>query len=70
MIAREKFTGVNSITFNRRFKDDNDCYEYLSLVKWEGGLNLRNVNIINFRWIFNIKLKESIIAIFGIYTLA
>lgn len=36
-MARNKFTGVNSITFNRQFKNDNDCYEYLSLVKWEDG---------------------------------
>ncbi len=36
-MARNKFTGVNSITFNRRFKNDNDCYKYLSLVKWEDG---------------------------------
>jgi hypothetical protein len=41
MIAREKFTGVNSITFNKRFKGDNDCYEYLSLVKWEDGFTCR-----------------------------
>jgi hypothetical protein len=36
-MARNKFTGVNSIKFNRQFKNDNDCYEYLSLVKWEDG---------------------------------
>jgi len=36
-MARDKFTGVNSITFNRQFKNDNDCYEYLSSVKWEDG---------------------------------
>jgi len=35
MIAREKYTGVNSITFNKKFKNDGNCYEYLSLVKWE-----------------------------------
>lgn len=40
-MTREKFTGVNSITFNRRFKDDNDCYEYLSLVKWANGFSCR-----------------------------
>lgn len=47
MIAREKFTGVNSITFNKNFKDDNDCYEYLSLIKWEVGFILENVTIAN-----------------------
>jgi hypothetical protein len=44
MIAREKFTGVNSITFNKKFKDDNDCYEYLSLIKWEDGFICRKCN--------------------------
>jgi hypothetical protein len=36
-MARNKFIGVNSIKFNRQFKNDNDCYKYLSLVKWEDG---------------------------------
>jgi len=40
-MARKKFTGVNSITFNRQFKNDNDCYEYLSSVKWEYGFICR-----------------------------
>jgi hypothetical protein len=44
MVAREKFTGVNSITFNKKFKDDNDCYEYLSLIKWEDGFICRKCN--------------------------
>jgi hypothetical protein len=44
MIARDKYIGVNSITFNKRFKDDNDCYEYLSLVKWEAGFVCRKCN--------------------------
>lgn len=35
MSTRDIFTGVNSIKFNKRFKDDTDCYEYLSLIKWE-----------------------------------
>lgn len=34
MHARERYTGVNSIKFNKRFKDDNDCYKYLSSIKW------------------------------------
>lgn len=29
-----KFTGVNSIKFNRYFKEDSDCYKYLATVKW------------------------------------
>lgn len=40
-MVRKKFIGVNSITFNRQFKDDNDCYEYISLVKWEYGFICR-----------------------------
>lgn len=44
MIARDKYIGVNSITFNKRFKDDNDCYEYLSLVKWEASFVCRKCN--------------------------
>ncbi len=31
------FRGVNSIKFNQRFKDDNDCLIYLSNIKWEDG---------------------------------
>ena len=34
MIAKEKFHGVNSIKFNRAFKNDDDCYKYLSSIKW------------------------------------
>ena len=34
---RAKFVGVNSIKFNRQFKDDESCYEYLGSVKWDTG---------------------------------
>ena len=44
MSAREKFIGLNSITFNKRFKEDIDCYEYLSLIKWERGYMCRKCN--------------------------
>jgi len=37
MTKREKFIGVNSIKFNQRFKEDNDCLEYLADVKWQAG---------------------------------
>jgi len=37
MAEENIFTGVNSIKFNQRFKDDNDCLIYLSNVKWEDG---------------------------------
>jgi transposase-like protein len=30
-----KFTGVNSIKFNGRFKDESSCYQYLAGIKWE-----------------------------------
>jgi len=31
---RDKFEGVNSIEFHRYFQTDDDCYRYLSAVKW------------------------------------
>ena len=31
------FKGVNSIKFNQRFKEDKDCIEYLSQIKWADG---------------------------------
>jgi hypothetical protein len=34
MEKRERFDGVNSIKFNRYFQSDEDCYRYLSDVKW------------------------------------
>lgn len=34
---RVKFVGVNSIKFNRQFKDDDSCYEYLASIKWDTG---------------------------------
>ena len=37
MTERNLFRGVNSIKFNQRFKDDNDCLEYLAEVKWQNG---------------------------------
>ena len=37
MTERNIFKGVNSIKFNQRFKDDNDCLEYLAEVKWHNG---------------------------------
>lgn len=37
MTERNIFRGVNSIKFNQRFKDDNDCLEYLAEVKWFNG---------------------------------
>jgi hypothetical protein len=37
MDTRNKFEGVNSIKFNRFFQSDDDCYRYLSEIKWDVG---------------------------------
>lgn len=37
MVDRNIFRGVNSIKFNQRFKDDNDCLAYLAEIKWLDG---------------------------------
>jgi hypothetical protein len=34
METRKQFLGVNSIKFNRYFQTDEDCYRYLSEIKW------------------------------------
>jgi hypothetical protein len=44
MTERNIFRGVNSITFNQRFKDDKDCLEYLSEIKWLTGYNCKRCN--------------------------
>lgn len=36
MEARQQFKGVNSIKFYRAFSSDEDCYKYLSEIKWNG----------------------------------
>ena len=36
-----KFAGVNSIAFHQRFKTEADCFEYLSILKWEQGYNCK-----------------------------
>jgi transposase-like protein len=41
MAERIKFVGVNSITFNRTFKTDEDCLKYLSFLKWENGYSCK-----------------------------
>lgn len=41
MAERAKFVGVNSITFNRIFKADEDCLQYLSSLKWEDGYSCK-----------------------------
>jgi hypothetical protein len=37
MITREKYTGVNSIEFYKKFQTDEDCLKYLSEIKWQQG---------------------------------
>jgi transposase-like protein len=37
MGTREQFIGVNSIKFNKFFQKDEDCYRYLSEIKWSSG---------------------------------
>jgi len=34
MEKRERFIGVNSIKFNRYFQTEEDCYRYMSEIKW------------------------------------
>ena len=41
MAERDKFFGVNSIKFNKYFKDDNDCLKYLANIKWENGFECK-----------------------------
>ncbi len=41
MAERAKFVGVNSITFNRLFRSDEDCLQYLSVLKWEDGYSCK-----------------------------
>jgi hypothetical protein len=44
MTERNVFRGVNSIKFNQRFKDDNDCLEYLADIKWLNGYKCKRCN--------------------------
>ena len=37
MTAEDKFIGLNSIKFNKVFKEEADCYKYLASVKWTDG---------------------------------
>lgn len=41
MAERVKFAGVNSITFNRTFKSDDDCLQYISDLKWVDGYSCK-----------------------------
>ncbi len=37
MTQRNQFVGVNSIKFHNTFSTDEDCYRYLSEIKWDNG---------------------------------
>ena len=41
MEARGKFTGLNSLKFNRQFQTDEDCYKYLSEIKRQSGYSFK-----------------------------
>ena len=41
MADRHIFRGLNSIKFNQRFKQEEDCLRYLAEVKWSDGYNCR-----------------------------
>jgi ISXO2-like transposase domain/Transposase zinc-ribbon domain len=56
MAEQNIFKGVNSIKFNLRFKDDNDCLEYLSQIKWADGFickRCRNDKFCNGKNLYN-----------------
>lgn len=43
-----KFSGVNSIKFNRAFSNDDDCYQYLAEIKWDEGYSCRKCGHANY----------------------
>ena len=44
----DKFKGVNSIAFYKRFKDDDTCLEYLSMIKWKSGYGCKKCSNKNY----------------------
>lgn len=42
MEKRDKFTGMNSIKFNRYFKTEEDCPKYIADIKWEQDYRCKN----------------------------
>lgn len=44
----DKFKGVNSINFHKRFTDDDSCLEYLSIIKWKHGYSCKRCGNRNF----------------------
>ena len=41
------FRGINSIAFNRKFKNNEDCYLYLIEKKWAMVMHVRSVGVWN-----------------------
>lgn len=48
MVTLDKFKTVNSISFHKKFNDDDSCFEYLSLIKWNSGYNCKKCGNKNF----------------------
>jgi hypothetical protein len=48
MEKRDKFMGVNSILFYKRFPDEESCYQYLAAIKWEEGYICKKCSHTNF----------------------
>jgi hypothetical protein len=44
MNQRTQFIGVNSIKFHNTFSTDEDCYRYLSEIKWDTGYQCKKCN--------------------------
>lgn len=53
MENRSIFTGVNSITFNQKFKNDSDCLSYIAAIKWEKGYRCKRCS--NTKFIKGVK---------------
>ncbi len=39
---------MNSIKFNRQFKDDSSCLEYLTSIKWDSGYKCKKCNCVKY----------------------
>lgn len=48
MVSLGKFEGLNSVKFNKLFKDDAACLEYLSDIKWRAGYSCKRCSNKNF----------------------
>jgi hypothetical protein len=48
MAERDRFMGVNSIRFYKRFPDAGSCYEYLAAIKWENSYVCKKFGHLNY----------------------